>query len=525
MHRDTRGLSALALGWLAMFGASLEADDIAPLVLAPMPGQTPAVAEAPAAVPAPAPSAPAANGFPFLPGEDTTRALSIGDTSDGALVGGRAIEASAALGILPRQRARGLYYGSDALVGVLEDAAQRFHGVTGRRLWVGHLSRHGGGDIPYSVSHNAGRDADLLFCYRDGDPSDLIPLSGDGVSKDGRYTLDAACSWQLVRALLEAGGDQLQYLFVSGSLEGALIQHAVVAGEPPAMIDRAAALMMQPGRAAPHHDHFHLRVYCAEADVRAGCIDAGKVHPWAPDHTAARADAIAGATVLLSHDDAEVRARALARLGLLAAGERADDIAARLEDAPLVQRAAAASLALLGEPHTAQVLSAAQPAPVRLAAIAAIADAERLAPVPRLIELLADGDPTIRDASRDALRRLTGRDEASRARWRAMWDSMRRAPRRAWLSWAFRDAGYDVQLEQHDGWTLLRALVEEQRLSRHAADALAMLFAHDPPVVPRRWDDLDARRDLCRHWTRWLADHDDLFALGTPPAHACDPER
>src|SRR5687768_14894673 len=106
--------------------------------------------------------------FPHLPGDPPGKSISVGDTSHGYLVHGVRLEESDALGILPAVRNREVRYGTEELVGLLGHAAQVLHAETGTRMWVGNLSHRGGGDIPFSVSHNSGRDADVAFAYLDG---------------------------------------------------------------------------------------------------------------------------------------------------------------------------------------------------------------------------------------------------------------------------------------------------------------------------------------------------------------------
>lgn len=298
----------------------------------------------------PAPELPwAERYFPFLADESEQGSISIGDTSYGYIVGARHITESQALGILPRQRGRNLGYGTDQLVLLLEDAAHKFHARTHTRFWIGNIGRRGGGDIPYSVSHNSGRDADVALAYTDAkgapvDPPDLVQVDAGGVSvdKDHRLRFDAARTWQVIKALLESDKAQIEFLFLARNLSERVLRLARERKEPADLIDRASAVLVQPA-GAPHDDHVHVRVYCSERDVEGGCLENGPVRPWTQLHLAARARRIEKSVAALASGDPEQRARGVERLVLLQARDHKDGIVARLDDGEGRVRAAAAS--------------------------------------------------------------------------------------------------------------------------------------------------------------------------------------
>jgi murein endopeptidase len=275
--------------------------------------------------------------FPFLADEPSDGARSIGDTSDGYLVGGRRLEESEHLKILPRQKERDIRYGTDALLATLTEASEALRRTHGRPLWLGNLSRAHGGDIPWSVSHNSGRDADIAFAYTDRggnpvDPPDLVPLDRAGVSREFGLRFDAKRTWQIVRALLESPHAEVQYLFISVPLKAQLLAHARSLGEPAALMERAAEILKQPAGAGPHDDHLHLRVYCTERDVLAGCIDAGVAHPWHRPHDEAKQRRIREVTAFLDSEAPDQRRRAIERLVLLGAEDSLGRIVHRLDD-------------------------------------------------------------------------------------------------------------------------------------------------------------------------------------------------
>ncbi|MFO0554526.1 MAG: HEAT repeat domain-containing protein [Polyangiaceae bacterium] len=301
--------------------------------------------------------------YPFLDGEPEL-AVSIGDTSNGRVAAGRALEESDSVQILPKQRLRDLRYGSDGLITMLEEAGRVLYQRTHTPLWLGNIGKRDGGDIEWSVSHNAGRDADVAFSYRDAathqpvDPPDLVALGSNGVSADGKYELDVARTWIVVRAMVESKATNLQFLFISDPLRKKLLDYAKSAHEPGWVIERASDVLKQPYGSAPHDDHLHVRVYCSRLDVACGCVDTGVIQPFAPRFDGEREKAARKARSFLSDSSPDRRRRALLRLSLVGGAEDVAVALARLEDStPEVRVAAAQLVASLGdERHVARLI-------------------------------------------------------------------------------------------------------------------------------------------------------------------------
>ena len=341
--------------------------------------------------------------FPFLKGEDREASVSVGTITDGRLVNGRLLPLpSLTYRLLPSTAKRGYLYGTDELIALIEDAAATFHADQKEQLVVGNVGRRGGGDIRQSVSHNNGRDFDLGFCYRTARGKryrarKLVPLDRKGKSSwGGGQTLDAACTWSIIKALLTSDVAEVQYIFISEPLKRLLIEHAREAREPGDLILEARARLLEPPRSAPHDDHLHVRIFCSVTDLTQGCVDDGPRHPDAErrqEQANARFDSIA-ATLLPQEptspepaegdgasdgavideagdvDEAaateeadesgavsapEERVKAIERLVL--AKRRTDAIAAALEDeAPEVRRAAAVALGKLRDRDYAERL-------------------------------------------------------------------------------------------------------------------------------------------------------------------------
>lgn len=192
-------------------------------------------------------------------------------------------------------------WGTDELVSALEHAAARVaREYPGSLLGIGDLSQKGGGDSILHKSHENGRDADLIFYAVDehGRPAapagsmprypynDLkarTPLPPEHGVVYGPFStrfFDVSRNWALVRALLSEPRIEIQYLFIHQKLKERLLAWAAEQNEDPALIERADALLHQPGDSMPHDDHLHVRIFCAQDDRAQGCVDRGPVRWW-----------------------------------------------------------------------------------------------------------------------------------------------------------------------------------------------------------------------------------------------------
>ncbi len=237
------------------------------------------------------------------------------------------------------------------MIALLSDAARRVARDAGDNsvLWLGNIGADGGGDIPWSVSHNAGRDADLAFYTTtpSGDPvepPDLLHYDDRGRSREygGYYRFDPARNWLLVKALLQSPNAQIQYLFISNGLRRIVLQEAQRRGEPEELVARASAVLRQPGGALPHDDHLHLRIYCGRPDAGARCEDIGVAHAWMPDLQDVTRARAALAESLLRAPEAATREAAVRRLTFTRHRRSLDLIVRRFSDPSASVRAAAA---------------------------------------------------------------------------------------------------------------------------------------------------------------------------------------
>jgi len=307
--------------------------------------------------------------------------ISIGRTNAGRLVRGRRFPARGPHHrATPDQLARATWEGTDEIVSVVLVAAEALaRARPGALLEVANIARRGGGPLPWSVSHQNGRDADLLFPLLDdgerpvlADEMVHLDAEGRGQLPDGRpVRLDVDGLLAVVRALVEQEEVPLRHLFISHPLREMVLARAEEILVPPRVLRRMKALLRQPRGTLPHDDHLHVRIGCAEDDVREGCRGArARKDGNGPQRSARTAEVLAVAR----EGSPAARAQAMRLLASLAPGD------------PAVAGMLTASLADRAEP-------------VRLAALAALrgragreldrALASRLKRRPQIAEVLA----------------------------------------------------------------------------------------------------------------------------------------
>ncbi len=220
--------------------------------------------------------------------------LSIGTTRDGILVGGVALPPEGPHHrIMTVHAGRGTNWATDEVVMLLQDGVRAVSKkMPGAVLPVGNMSRSGGGDIIWSISHNAGRDADIGFYLLDGKGRPffadvLVGLDAKGRGRVNGTTvrLDVRRMWLLAKAFVTHPATRLQWMFVSDALKKLIVEEGQRRKEKPDVIARVEAVMAQPSLRRPHNDHIHLRVYCSRDDAYEGCQDKGSNRPWFEDQS------------------------------------------------------------------------------------------------------------------------------------------------------------------------------------------------------------------------------------------------
>jgi penicillin-insensitive murein endopeptidase len=227
-----------------------------------------------------------------LGGVNDGTSLARGSTSGGVLINAVRLPVRGDGYVIPQTWAsRGLNWGTEELVTLIVRAARRVDKETrdGVPLYVADLSPREGGPSAWHRSHQTGRDADLIFFFRDdagrptAPPTQMIAFGPDGGSAatDGtgrpipRLWFDVERNWLLVRALLDDPVVEVQYLFVSTALRQKLLDHARAIGEAEDVIARAEMVLVQPSDSLPHDDHLHLRILCPASDRALGCRERG----------------------------------------------------------------------------------------------------------------------------------------------------------------------------------------------------------------------------------------------------------
>ncbi|HEX9620064.1 MAG TPA: penicillin-insensitive murein endopeptidase [Polyangiaceae bacterium] len=191
----------------------------------------------------------------------------VGRPNRGALLNAIAMEDGANLQVMHPERS----FGTAVTVRSIEAAAERvrreFSNCTPLR--VGDISRKRGGYLRPHRSHQSGIDADLGYYYMRSEKWYTVADAD---------TLDRACTWALVKALI-AGGN-VEYIFMDRSVQVLLELHALRSGEDPGWLDELfEASRKQANRRAlvrhtwGHRTHLHVRFHdhvAEETGARAG---------------------------------------------------------------------------------------------------------------------------------------------------------------------------------------------------------------------------------------------------------------
>jgi penicillin-insensitive murein endopeptidase len=216
--------------------------------------------------------------------------LSIGTASSGFLVRGVAFPERGP-GFVRARPGEGTRFGTprlvDAILRALASVDEAFPGTVATR--VGDLSSEHGGRHDRHRSHRTGRDVDVLFFVTDASGRSVQTEGWLAFSRFGHafaetsgrtYFFDDARNWHFVRALLLDPAAEVQWIFVSRGLKVRLLQYALTHESEPDALLRAAYVLQQPENAAPHDEHFHVRVFCTPEERASGCRDTGPRWPW-----------------------------------------------------------------------------------------------------------------------------------------------------------------------------------------------------------------------------------------------------
>lgn len=229
---------------------------------------------------------------------------SVGFPNDGKLVGGRRVQEGLYLRFATGYAKSPAKFAIRELGELLERASRRVaRKYPGAVMQLGDVSARDGGPLAAHHSHQSGRDADVGFYLlnqkgRVARYERFVPCDGEGKARNGApLRFDEARNWALVAAMLEDRSVQVRSIFVYAPLRARLLAFAEHVGAPKALREHAAMVMSQPPNAAPHDDHFHVRIACPAAQRALGCIDDSRAKGPGESARVARAKARgAGAT-------------------------------------------------------------------------------------------------------------------------------------------------------------------------------------------------------------------------------------
>ncbi|MDX9722290.1 MAG: penicillin-insensitive murein endopeptidase [Myxococcota bacterium] len=510
--------------------------------------------------------------YPFFMAEDPLASVSVGNTSTGRLINGHALALPALhYDVLPEQYARNLLYGTQELLDMLvfgaEQVAARF---PGSKLWLGNIGRKDGGDIPWSVSHNAGRDADMAYYALNPlgwhvSPPDLVDYNRKLRSKshEGFYRFDVPRNAHYLLAVHEHPESDLQYVFIASYLQRPILDYLRQAGVETSLVDELASTLHQPGNSSPHSDHAHLRIACSKQDICGGCRNLGPERPWMASFEQTRDTCIQEISRIAQEDPSpHQRAHALERLGLLDAEQQRNLAIEALADADAGVRAAAVTLlGQFGEAtqillkhdsietelavrcrlaealaqdgsskaweRLAQNLSAefdceqehsrpqeaSVPYAAKLASLAAFSESKW--PVAALIERLADERAELRSTAAFALARLTNRLDG--VDWSEADASARLEALEQWRSWYAANEKSSREQWLLDGFRAQGFAMK--KLDKKAIPSLLDAIAAEGPIsynaqrvlmrlTKHEPESLDwPTADALWHWTRYCKKH------------------
>ena len=282
--------------------------------------------------------------------------ISVGTIAAGHLVRGAALPLSGPHHvILAEHQTRSTRWGTRELVELLQETAAKVaQDFPGSLMTLGNISKGGGGDIPWSISHNAGRDADIAFYLVDAQGNQIIPdtmlvLSppdGTVVYQGQTLWFDPGRNWLLAKAMVDSKSPRMQYVFAAEFLIRKMFGYALANGEDPKYLASLEPILRQPRGTMPHDDHFHVRSFCSTDDQLEGCRDIVGGREIVPRTSPGYKNRVAELTRIMATDGEVTRRGSAVRLLVLL---RAPGLSSKLYDLlptcePFLCRAAAQGL-------------------------------------------------------------------------------------------------------------------------------------------------------------------------------------
>jgi len=198
------------------------------------------------------------------------KATSVGKPNSGRLQRGVLLPRKGP-GYLRRVNVKERYYGTDETIALIAYAGRRLRATYPHSspMFIGDLSKKGGGRVPPHGSHQTGRDVDIAFFEKGNKEQKYF---------NGRLSLsqiDVEKSWFLIETLLLT--DQVLYIFINQKLLPTFRAHARDVGWDDADLDRFFLMPKAKRRrglirhASGHTYHFHVRFKCPAGEKR--CAD------------------------------------------------------------------------------------------------------------------------------------------------------------------------------------------------------------------------------------------------------------
>jgi murein endopeptidase len=187
--------------------------------------------------------------------------VSVGKANGGALLNGVRMPREGNWEIIDPARSFATQETVDYLVGAIEAVNAQFPAGT-HPMYIGHMSREGGGFLRPHRSHQSGRDVDLGYYY--------VPERAEWYRPATLQTLDRARTWAFVRALVTQ--TDVEYIFISTRVQMLLKEYALSIGEDAQWLDSIFEFRSRNPEPIIRHTwghgtHMHVRFFNPKAQA------------------------------------------------------------------------------------------------------------------------------------------------------------------------------------------------------------------------------------------------------------------
>jgi penicillin-insensitive murein endopeptidase len=479
----------------------------------------------------------------------------------------------------PHIKERETHFGTDELGRLVRRVARRVaRKVKRTELRLGNAGYRSGKKIPWSVSHQSGRDIDIAIFATDRRGrskklTDFVSFNAKGMAAKGTLKFDLKRNLSLVRALVEDTKTPVQWIFIYRPLKAMLLEHARNTKVPEDTIQRLESVLRQPSDSSPHKDHFHVRIFCSVQDRLHGCLDRPPFHAWVDRGEEKYTERVNLLLRISHHKKAGTRRAALDKLRAMRATSATGRFVESLRDpARMVRQAAWGALRALGtQENVPGILSVLKdtPDPKRASAIFSLLnhvgsnDVREIAltmlstptdylhpdaikrglkqfmlsavailkkgqkqEAMALVPLLSSKDAETRQAAHQALRLMTNqkirgklstRNKKRRGRIVTAWKTFFKSQKdETWLQW--QRMGFEARGFVFDGKMMQPKSVPTLiKAIGHREDEVSInaIRVLGELTDHRISPTARTKRNSIRHWKSWWRDHKDRFAKGS----------